>query len=335
LRLSAVLAGLTVLGVALPTLATTEKKCCDVRVRDLAGTLTAGGEPVSVTATLAARRKGCTKVRPRIEVSLPGLEPGEIRIERVTVGRTVSLPVSRAGGGAVQAPDVVSGGLRLCGDGRANLVYRLALLDSAPAGRATLSAEADTVAGKVLGRDATVTVVLAPAAAPPAKREGRPERAAPTAPRAAPTAPRAAPTSAVDSPLATEPTPATAPADAQPAAKSDPATRAPFSSAAIVSGLGTVVALAFGLVGFLALRQRRREGPATGSDETAGSSQPTGPLHLDQQPTLAARWSSLVAGVRRASGTVSLRRPSGTAGLGRPSGISGAGQPSSTASGGS
>jgi serine/threonine-protein kinase len=291
-----VLAGLAGLGVALPTLAATEKKsgiekkCCDVRVGDLRGALTAGGGPASVTATLAARRQGCTSVRPRLVVRLAGLEPDEIRIQRVAAGGSRTLPVSRAGGGAVQAPDVVSGALRLCGDGRANLAYRVTLLDGAPAGRATVTAEADTASGRVLGRDATATVVLDPASAPP---DGPAEPGPPAAPPARP------PASGVDSPSATGPSAAPA------VARRGPTTGGPFSQVAIATSLGGVVAAAVAMVGVLALRQRRREGWSAGPAVAAGwrrqpgARGPHDPGHLARQPTLADRWSSLVATMRR------------------------------------
>lgn len=293
MRLGAVLAGLTGLGVALPTLAATEKKslekkCCDVRVGDFRGALTAGGRPASVTATLAARRQGCTSVQPRLVVRLAGLEPDEIRIQRVGAGGTRTLPVDRAGDGAVQAPDAVPGGLRLCGDDRANLAYRVTLLDGAPAGRATVTAEADTASGRVLGRDATVTVVLKPA--PP---DGPAEPGAPAAPPASP------PVSDVDSPATTEPSAAPA------IARRTPTTRTPFSEVAIATGLGGVVAAAVAMVGVLALRQRRRDGRYAGAANRAAWRRPPAARgshdagHLARQPTLADRWSSLVATMRR------------------------------------
>ncbi len=297
LRLAAVLAGLTALGVALPTLAATkqrslERKCCDVQVGDVRGTLTAGGRPASLTATLAARRQGCTSIRPRVVVRLAGLDPDEIRIQRVVAGGSRTLPVSRAGAGVVQAPDVVPGGLRLCGDGRANLAYQVTLLDGAPAGQATVTAVADTASGRVLGRDATVAVALNPAPAPP---DGQAEPA-PSAEAAAPANP---PGSDVDTP------PAAGPGAAPAVARRDPTTRAPFSEVAIATGLGGVVAAAVAMVFVLALRQRRRHGryagpadaPAWRRPAPARGTHDTG--HLARQPTLAQRWSSLVATMRR------------------------------------
>jgi hypothetical protein len=298
LRLGAVLAGLTGLGVALPTLAATEKKsglekkCCDVRVGELRGTLTAGGGPASFTATLAAHRRGCTSIRPRLVVRLAGLQPDEIRIQRVGAGGSRALPVSRAGAGVVQAPDEGSGALRLCGTDRANLAYRVTLLDGAPAGRATVTAEAGTASGRVLGRDATVTVVLNPAPAPP---DGQ-EPGTPDTPAAQPPANPAAnpPASDVDSPPARDPA----------VAQRGPTTRAPFSEVAIATGLGGVVAAAVAMVGVLALRQRRRGRYAGPAEAAAGRRQPAArgthdAGHLARQPTLADRWSSLVATMRR------------------------------------
>jgi hypothetical protein len=291
LRLGAVLAGMTALGVALPTLAATEGKCCDVRVGDLAGRRTAGGEPVTVTATMAARRKGCTNVRPRVTVSLAGLDADDLRIERLLSGRSLPLPVRAAGPGAVQATDLTQQGLRLCGDGQATLAYRVTFLPGAAAGRVTLSAEAGTPAGKLLGRDATVTVVRNPVA-------GSEPVAQPAAHASAPNA--AAPTSDVDSPAATEPAPAPATVEATPAR---------LSETVIATGLGTVVAAMVAMVGVLALRERRRrDDPQTAPPGRGGSGRPRsgsgrprsgwvpGWRRPRRQPTLAARWSSLGGG---------------------------------------
>lgn len=295
--------GLTPLTVALPTLAATERKCCDVRLRDAAGSFTAGGGPATVTATVAATRRGCTNVRPRLTVRLAGLDPDEIRVERVIRGAPRSLPVRPAGAGAVQALDPVPGGLRLCGDGRANLAYRLTFLAGSPTGRATLSAEAGTPSGRVLGRAATATVVLDKTVVPP--RAKRPRRAAP------PAAP--VPSSAVDSPITTAPAPAadgpsTAPA---PAARRRSTAPAQLSPALTAAGLGAVVAATVAMVAVLALRSRRREvaphapaAGAAGAASAAGTGGPAGSSRRARQPTLSARWSSLVATVRRPLGPV-------------------------------
>jgi hypothetical protein len=309
LRLGAVLVGLAALGVALPTLASSQQKsgkqrsseprsvaqkCCDVRIRDAGGTAVAGGQPASVTAILAAGRDGCTNVRPRVTVSLAGLDPDEIRIERVVRGTPLSLPVRQVGDGAVQAADPARDGLRLCGDGRANLVYRLTFLAGAPAGRATVSAEAGAGGGKVLGRDATVTVVQSLAAARPPAVEppAAADNGAAAAGQAAPADQGAAPTSDVDSPSATEP-----------AAAEGGSIPGRLSATVVATGLGALVAATLALVGVLALRQRRRgEGPDTGPTDPAGSDRR--PDSLGRQPTLAARWSSLVATMRRPPGPV-------------------------------
>src|SRR5262245_52823185 len=121
LRLGAILIGLAAVGVALPTLASSEDKCCDVRVKDPTGAPTAGGESVRLAASMAAQRKGCTHVRPRITVGLTGLKPGDVRIERVSTGGSRSLSVRSAGAGVVQATDSDSPGLKLCGDDQADL----------------------------------------------------------------------------------------------------------------------------------------------------------------------------------------------------------------------
>jgi hypothetical protein len=306
LRLGAVLAGLTVLGVALPTLASSQQKaggrrsgvpkytvqkCCEVRMRDATGTALVGGQPASVTASVAAGRNGCTNVHPRLTVSLAGLDPDEVRIERVVRGRPRSLAARSADAGTVQASDPVPDGVRLCGDGRANLAYRLTFLAGAPAGRATVSAEADTGDGRVLGRDTAVTVVRGPLTAPP-------PAAVPTATATATAPPTdgpagAAPGSDADSPSGTEPA----------VAEGRSTVPGRLASTLVAAGLGALVAVTVALVCVLALRQRRRgEEPDTGPTRSAGADRRLEPL--GRQPTLHARWSTLVGAVRRPPGPV-------------------------------
>jgi hypothetical protein len=300
LRLGAVLAGLTALGVALPTLASSQQKpsrqrsgepqkCCDVRLRDAGGTVLAGGRTASVTAAVAADGNGCTDVHPRITVRLAGLDPDEIRIERVVRGTPVSLPVRPARAGVVHAADPPRDGVRLCGGDRASLVYRLTFLPGAPAGRAIVSAEAGKGGGKQLGQDDAVTVVQGLTPVPP---PSAPRTSAPAGRGAGPADP-AAPESDADSPSATEP-----------AAARPGATAGPLSAALVATGLGAVVAATVALVGVLALRQRRRgKDRVTGPTDSAGPDRRPGPL--GRQPTLHVRWSSLVGAMRRPPGTVS------------------------------
>jgi hypothetical protein len=280
-RVGAVIVGLSTIAVALPTLAVSERKCCDVRLRDNAGRFTASGETTTVTATMAARRQGCTKLRPRLTVSLSGLEPDEIRVERVVRGRPRSLSLRSGGAGVVQAREPVRDGPIVCGDDQVDLAYRLTFLAGSPTGQATLSAVADTPSGRVLGRDVTVTAVVDNGVAPPPVQ---------------PPTPPAAPPSAVDSP--------------PPAAADRPSTAADrLSSTLVATGLAVVVAATVAMVAVLVLRSRRRElaAPVAPAGAAGTDGLPDLPRR-SRQPTLADRWSSVAAAMRRSSGPVDKER---------------------------
>src|SRR5690606_31305495 len=97
--------------------------------------------------------------------------------------------------------------------------------------------------------------------------------------------------------------PSTAPA---PAARRRSTAPAQLSPALTAAGLGAVVAATVAMVAVLALRSRRREvaphAPAAGAASAAGTGGPAGSSRRARQPTLSARWSSLVATVRRPLG---------------------------------
>lgn len=299
LRLGAVLAGLAGLGVTLPTLAATGEKCCSVRLAQLGGTVTAGGDPARFTVDMTGTGKACTQVRPTVVVRLVGLKPNQVRIERLARGTWQPLRVTPGGAGAVQAVDPA--GLRVCGADRTAFPYRVRFLAASPSGTATLAALANTPAGEVVGRDATATMVVRPAPPrqpgkepePVRQKQPGPELTKPGLTNPEPTqteAPAEAPTaenSVVDSPPATEAPPA--------AAAGKPDTPSRLASAAVTTGYWAAAVVGVALVALVALRLwRRRKGESDGIEPA-----PVLSIPVPSRPTLPSRWPAQASTIRR------------------------------------
>ena len=149
------LAGLVLAGAA-PAAADDDT----VRVR-AASSFTTGGSANGVSVSVVKRTDGCVGVRAALAIRLAGLAPEQVQLQVARAGQWRSLTVGGLGVGTVGTGRISPETPRLCKDKSTSLRYRLAFLAGAPAGRATIIAEAYTGTGEVIARASDSTRVVA------------------------------------------------------------------------------------------------------------------------------------------------------------------------------
>jgi hypothetical protein len=157
----------------------------------LPSSFNAGGSAGSVSVSVTRGSKGCQLVLTALAVRLPGLSAGQVQVETAAGGQWRPVAVSDGGPGVVvtgrSAPDQPL----LCEHRPVSARYRLTFLAGAPAGEATVVAEASAPDGNTVGGGSGRARVLAHQAALPT----------PTAPaRSASPSPTPVQTSAAASP---------------------------------------------------------------------------------------------------------------------------------------
>jgi hypothetical protein len=128
-------------------------------------TFNTGGNPGSVTVTIAKRTKGCVIVSTSIGIVLPGLRADQVQVQAYRGGQWQSIGVSQTGAGVATGrttPDRP----RLCDRQETTARYRVAFAAGAPGGEATLVGEAFTGTGALIGRDAATVRVNGVRSAP-------------------------------------------------------------------------------------------------------------------------------------------------------------------------
>ncbi|MEH1126508.1 hypothetical protein [Micromonospora sp. CPCC 206061] len=177
-RFGAVAAGLAGLALTVPTLAANngngEKqeakasaaKCCEVEADASGATVSGGGTPVTLDVKVTRTGKACDPTRRTISVTLDGLRPRHVRVERVTAGLPLRL-VETSTDGTVNAIDSLADATLMCGDAKATARYRVAFADDTPTGEARLDVVVRTPAGKPLGSATKAVIVAGAVALPP------------------------------------------------------------------------------------------------------------------------------------------------------------------------
>ncbi|GAA4687484.1 hypothetical protein Prum_035430 [Phytohabitans rumicis] len=173
------MAGLAGLALTVPTFAASTKKaenqkCCAVTVDVADQTVTAGGAPARLAASVSRSANGCTQVRRTVVVRLDGLDPDLVRIERVVAGALVALPATSTEDDTVQAVDPLADSKLICGVTTLSANYRVTFLDDAPTGSAEFAVAASKVNGKLLGSDVASSLVVEAAALPGAEAPAEP-----------------------------------------------------------------------------------------------------------------------------------------------------------------
>jgi hypothetical protein len=141
----------------------------------------AGGNPGSVTVSIAKRTKGCVGVRTGIGIALPGLRADQVQVQAFTGGQWQPVGVFATGGGIATgrtAPDRPV----LCDRQETTARYRVAFAAGAPSGDAAIVGEAFTAAGALIGRDAAASTINGVRPTAPSKRKPSPSpsRSSPT-----------------------------------------------------------------------------------------------------------------------------------------------------------
>ncbi|MGW0432930.1 hypothetical protein ACWDV4_10350 [Micromonospora sp. NPDC003197] len=239
-------AGLLGLGTA-PAVAADDK----VKV-SVSSSIVAGSSAGAANVSMSRREDGCVDVRIGLSIKLSGLEADQVRVAIAVGGDWQLVGVSGGGDGVVAVTPTAPSKPRVCKGKSASLRFRLAFLPGAPAGRATVVAEAYDEDGSELGRASDTTKVVSTAVSIPT-----------SSPTASPTPP---PVESPDAASADTEAPTTQPALAGTADKQDGGG----------SGVGTVVmVLGVAMVGIgvalLVVLLRRRNREATAEAPTGGS----------------------------------------------------------------
>ncbi|GAB2961741.1 hypothetical protein GCM10027280_58270 [Micromonospora polyrhachis] len=254
-RVGARLAVVAGLSAGLLGLGTAPALAADDRVKvSVSSSIVAGSSAGAANVSMSRREDGCVDVRIGLSIKLSGLEADQVRVAIAVDGDWQLVGVSGGGDGLVAVTPTAPAKPRLCKGKSASLRFRLAFLPGAPAGRATVVAEAYDEDGSVLGRDSDTTKVVSTATSSPTRT------------------PSASPTSTpppVESPDAGSPdaeAPTTQPALASASKEDDGGS---FGVGAVVMILGVaMVGIGVALLVVL-LRRRGREASAT--DPTAPS----------------------------------------------------------------
>jgi hypothetical protein len=223
-------------------------------------TFNAGGNPGSVTMSIAKRTKGCVQVRAGIGIALPGLRADQVQVQAFTGGQWQSVGVSQTGGGVATgriAPDRP----QLCDRQETTARYRVAFVAGVPSGDATVVGEAFTAAGALIGRDAATSKVNGVRATPSPSR------------KPSPTPSKSSPTPTASAQTTVAPFDAAAPSDtpaALPAQASSSGDGGGLGAGTLVmvGGIGLVVVGA-GLLVLLFLRARSERAAHRGGHHAA------------------------------------------------------------------
>ncbi|MFG2098970.1 hypothetical protein ACGFJ5_00035 [Micromonospora echinaurantiaca] len=150
--IGALLGGLVALGGS-PALADDQ-----VRVRS-AGSFTAGGSAEGVAVEVRRRTDGCVLLRTALGLRLAGLRADQARVQVSYNGQWFPVPLG-GGGGSVASSATSPPNPRLCKGKSITVRYRVSFTAAAPSGRLTVTAEATSAMGQVLGRGADASRVV-------------------------------------------------------------------------------------------------------------------------------------------------------------------------------
>jgi hypothetical protein len=152
-----------------------------VRITQLPGEFVAGGPPAGVTVVAGRSRGGCEKLRWSLVLRTDGIQPDQVRVDRIE--ESGSFPVDRrTAGTAVRVTDRQLDPGTLCRDRTVTARYAISVVGGETGARLTLAPEARSAGGQLLDRT-TVTRELRPAEASPSPE---PAAAATAAPSGAP-----------------------------------------------------------------------------------------------------------------------------------------------------
>lgn len=185
--------------VAFLALGAAPARAADDRVQlRLPSSFTAGGAAGSVTVVVTRRSDGCVDVRTGLLVRLPGLTADRLRVEVAQDGDWQQVALTGRGDGLVVTGRTAPEKDRLCERKSIAMRYRIAFLDGAPGGTASMGAAAYAASGALIGQVGDNRRVRGPSPSPSASPSPTPTPSATATaePTEAAAAPQQTPTQA-------------------------------------------------------------------------------------------------------------------------------------------